>query len=119
MNIRYFLFSSRGMTGAIVLANFINYQRRLIIFSAIIFIARKVQSIFTFKYTKDTNVNRLSLFKIATLNKSDKTFIAVQRRLSNPDASLPDEFCWEQIFSMLFCTITPELETVILCYNKS
>ena len=32
---------------------------------------------------------------------------------------LPDEFCWEPIFSMLFCTITPELETVILCYNKS
>lgn len=90
MNIRYFLFSSRGMTSAIVLANFINYQRRLIIFSAIIFIARKVQSIFTFKYTKDTNVNRLSLFKIATLNKSDKTFKAVQRRLSNPDANNPD-----------------------------
>ena len=38
----------------------------------------------------DTNVNRLSLFKIATLNKSDKTFIAVQRRLSNPDANNPD-----------------------------
>ena len=71
----------------------------------------------------DTNDNRLNFLKIATLNKSDKTFIAVQRRLSNPDAnnpdaSHPDDFCWEQIFSMLFCTINPELETVIFCYNK-
>ena len=38
----------------------------------------------------DTYVNRLGLLKNATLNKSDKTFIAVQRRLSNPDATKPD-----------------------------